>query len=189
MRGKKVRSLQERLTELGEYHPSFSSVDGKWLVKVCYPEGWVTIKPEGDEVNVEQDKNYEDMFYYYSPQATNIDRIFDYIEENIRYNKEQEEKASLLTKKIDELQKLFLDESLDNLKTLEFRFKRRRGAQKNNRNAAKKQDTAETATKGPKDEIVKVKPKEISGACKQVQEGPKMEAELSEEELAKRFGN
>ena len=53
-------------------------------------------------------------------QNVGVDDILDYIEEVIKYNKEEEMKAQLLSIKLEELKVLFHNNSLETLKTLEF---------------------------------------------------------------------
>jgi hypothetical protein len=55
-----------------------------------------------------------------------FDKVFDAIEYNITFNEEAQAKVSLLKQKIEELKDLFESEDIEILKTLEFKYKKKK---------------------------------------------------------------
>lgn len=111
-----MRELQKRINELQPYVKEFKFQDGYTIVLVEMSTKWAvlpskTIGVEGSE---------EKKLFFSNMENVGVDDILDYIEEVIKYNKEEEMKAQLLSIKLEELKVLFHNNSLEILKTLEF---------------------------------------------------------------------
>lgn len=111
-----MRELQKRINELQPYVKEFKFQDGYTIVLVEMSTKWAvlpskTIGVEGSE---------EKKLFFSNMENVGVDDILDYIEEVIKYNKEEEMKAQLLSIKLEELKVLFHNNSLETLKTLEF---------------------------------------------------------------------
>lgn len=111
-----MRELQKRINELQPYVKEFKFQDGYTIVLVEMSTKWAvlpskTIGVEGSE---------EKKLFFSNMENVGVDDILDYIEEVIKYNKEEEMKAQLLSIKLEELKVLFNNNSLETLKTLVF---------------------------------------------------------------------
>lgn len=188
---KENASFQERLLNLSPYKAEFKTYgadDKYWVVSVTYPENWSSIEPLKDSgIKMENDKNVHDIYYYIAPMQTDVNEIFDLIDSTIQYNKEIEEKVELLNKKIDELTNLFSNEDIDTLRTIEFKVRRKRGGQKNNKNAAKKPIELVDTEKKEEPAPTPVANEEETPVVEHTDPVTNTTGELSEEELAKRF--
>lgn len=142
--------LQERLTELSKYNVSFSVADGKFVIRLQYHRDWTVVQPTDGVIQMFRDEANDTVFYYVAPITTDISEIFAAISETIDYNKELEAKELLFKVKIEELQELFVTESIDTLQTLEFKVKRKKAK------VARKAVTEEAAveTDGNQDEAI-----------------------------------
>jgi len=111
-----MRELQKRINELQPYVKEFKFQDEYTIVLVEMSTKWAvlpskTIGVEGSE---------EKKLFFSNMENVGVDDILDYIEEVIKYNKEEEMKAQLLSIKLEELKVLFNNNSLETLKTLVF---------------------------------------------------------------------
>lgn len=80
---------------------------------------------------------------YATELANGFDKIFDAVEYTIRFNMEAQERLTLFNEKVEELKKLFVEESLERLKTLSFVLdKKKKGAQGKSKSTTAK-DTME----------------------------------------------
>lgn len=145
-------NLQDKLISLSDYNIGFTMYDGKFLVSIVYNSNWSVIRPEDEEITFMKDESNPNMFYYSTPlsdETKHLEHIFDTIDETITYNKELEQKAELFKQKIDEMQSLFVDKSIDELLTMEFSFKTNK--RKTTKKTAKKK-TDKTSTETCKEE-------------------------------------
>lgn len=132
-------TLNEHLVKLAEYGIGFNMYEGTVIVNVFYPKKWSVLKSQSTNINISPD----DGRYYYWANIAHIDELFDLIYLTIDYNKGIEEKAALFKVKIDEMQKLFVNEDLETLKTLEFKLKRKKQPKKVAKETEIPEDTVE----------------------------------------------
>lgn len=107
-----------------------------FLVTITINPKWKIVEPsDGKGVSCVYDNSNNGTVYYFTPIENGMDVIFDCIEETIQYNEEAEKKVELLKEKIYELQELFVKESYDYLKNIEFTYvppKKKKGQSKKN---------------------------------------------------------
>lgn len=118
--------LQEKLIELSGYGVTFNVANNNFVIKIKYDENWSIIQPEGNDIAFYRDEANNSVYYYVAPITVSIDKLFSAIDETIEYNQELELKVKLFREKMTELQELFTKESLEVLKTLEFKVKKKR---------------------------------------------------------------
>ena len=122
-------NLTERIEKIGEYFDSMSvaATNGIIYVRVHFPKGWGCSEVTKHNFNVSAvNDEIPGYVYFFSKMEEGFDRIFDAIDYNISFNKEAEVKVSLLKEKIEELKTIFENEDVDTLKTLEFKYKRKK---------------------------------------------------------------
>ena len=115
-------SLNEHLIRLSEYKIGFNIYEGTIIISVVYPKGWTVIEPENSPIQLQKD---DGRYYYWIGIETDVETIFELIDETIAYNKDIEAKAELFKEKIAELQQVFVTEDFETLKTLEFKVKKK----------------------------------------------------------------
>ena len=118
--------LQEKLIELSGYGVTFNVANNNFVIKIKYDDNWSVIQPEGNDIAFYRDEANNSVYYYVAPITVSIDKLFSAIDETIEYNQELELKVKLFREKMTELQELFTKESLEVLKTLEFKVKKKR---------------------------------------------------------------
>lgn len=121
--------IKERIDKLGVYFDSMnlSSENGIIYIRVKFPKGWGC--SELTEYNYNTKSVQDDMpgyFYFFANIEVGFDKVFDAIEYNIRFNEEAQAKVNLLREKIEELKSIFENEDIDVLKTLEFKYKKKK---------------------------------------------------------------
>jgi hypothetical protein len=116
-------SIQEKINSLKPYLLSveFGNIP---TAKVVLPEGWGKIPHEHIELGAigEQTHNGSVCVVYSEHETTTIDDVLNYIGELIRLNLEREEKNQLFHTKVEELNQVFNENTLEKLKTLKFTF-------------------------------------------------------------------
>lgn len=157
-------TLNEQLMRLKDYNVGFNIYEGSVIVNVTYKKGWDIIPVDNSDVEMFCE---DGKYYYCMPIDKDINLIFGFIEDTIKYNQDMEKKIQLFNQKVDELKQLFINESYDSLLSLSFDMrkgkKRRRtdkGAEETdsaiprtkNTHAAAKSDAADV-TANEADEI------------------------------------
>ena len=121
--------IKKRIEKIGNYFNSMnlSSENGIIYIRVHFPKGWGCSEVTEHNFNV---KSVQDeipgYFYFFADMEIGFDKVFDAIEYNIKFNEEAQAKVRLLTEKIEELKDIFENEDINILKTLEFKYKKRR---------------------------------------------------------------
>ena len=122
-------NIKERIERLGMYFNSMnvSAENNIIYVRVQFPKGWGCSELTEYNFNVKSvtDK-IPGYFYFFTNMEIGFDKIFDAIEFNIRFNEEAQAKVSLLREKIEELKDIFENEDINVLKTLEFKYKKKK---------------------------------------------------------------
>lgn len=116
-----MSKIQERLNALRPYVVGIRYLQGIQLVDAVLKEGWTV--PESKLIQRERVDGDENYFMFFSDKEDiDIDDLLDYVQEIIDLNIEREKKFELLKLKVDELKKIFKDNSLTKLQRLRFSF-------------------------------------------------------------------
>lgn len=121
--------LKERIENLGTYFASMNvaAENGIIYVQVKFPQTWGCSEVTEHNFNVKAVRDeMPGYFYFFADMTVGFDAIFDAIEFNIRFNEEAQAKVSLLREKIEELKKIFENEDITVLHTLEFKYKKKK---------------------------------------------------------------
>lgn len=152
--------IKERIENLGKYFNSMnlSSENGIIYVRVQFPKGWGCSEVTEHNFNVKavQDE-IPGYFYFFAEMEIGFDKVFDAIEYNIHFNEEAQAKVGLLKEKIEELKYVFENEDIDVLKTLEFKYKKKKVKtikKQNNQNKTIEENTEEIIEEN--NELIKV---------------------------------
>ncbi|MBP5458545.1 MAG: hypothetical protein J6Y37_18800 [Paludibacteraceae bacterium] len=123
-----MSDIQDRLRSLSEFNVTFNVADGKFVIRVKYKAGWTVVSPTDETVGFYSDDKDSMTFYYVLPVSRDMSDILDAIDETVSYNRDLEEKVELLKTKVVELRQIFEVEDIETLKTLTFKFKRKKGS-------------------------------------------------------------
>lgn len=121
--------LKERIERLGTYFHSMNvaAENNIIYVHVQFPKGWGCSELTEYNFNVTAVADeIPGYFYFFSNMEVGFDKIFDAIEFNIQFNEEAQAKVTLLREKIEELKMIFETEDIAVLKTLEFKYKKKK---------------------------------------------------------------
>lgn len=120
--------INDNISKLGHIFRNMNIAEGVIFVTVAFPKEWKTSSDiaEKYKVKVMPTENY-DGYYFAGKLSNGFDNIFNAIDETIKVNEVAGLKKALLIQKITELQKIFEDEPLDVLQTLEFKMKKKVG--------------------------------------------------------------
>ena len=110
-------NLQKKLIQLSEYKCSFKYVESYFLVSMVYPENWSIIPCEDKSIDVAEE---DGVTYYAALIETDINKVFELIDDTILYNLDIEKKMNLLKFNINKLQEMFATMDLEELETIEF---------------------------------------------------------------------
>ena len=126
-------SLQDYINEINGYFKEMNIIENIVYVSVAFPKKWLIDKTIEDNFNVKITANTKldsanEIGYYYFAQFDNniIDNIFNAIKYTINFNLQAEEKIKLLLSKIEELKEIFNEEDINTLKTLQFKYKKKK---------------------------------------------------------------
>jgi len=116
-----MSKIQEKLNSLRPYVIGIRYVQGVQLVDAILKEGWMV--PESKFIQAERVDGEDNYYMFFSDREdVDIDDLLDYVQEIININVEREHKFELLKLKVDELKKIFKDNSLTKLQRLKFTF-------------------------------------------------------------------
>jgi len=116
-----MSKIQERLNALRPYVVGIRYLQGIQLVDAVLKEGWTV--PESKFIQKERVDGDDNYFMFFSDREDiDIDDLLDYVQEIIDLNIEREKKFDLLKLKVDELKKIFKENSLNKLQRLKFSF-------------------------------------------------------------------
>lgn len=122
-------NIKERIERLGMYFHSMNvaAENNIIYVRVQFPKGWGCSELTEYNFNVKSvTDEIPGYFYFFANMEIGFDKIFDAIEFNIRFNEEAQAKVALLREKIEELKDIFENEDINVLKTLEFKYKKKK---------------------------------------------------------------
>lgn len=113
--------IQDRLDSLQPYIVGIRYIQGMQIVDAVFKEGWNV--PDSDIIRKEAVDGQPNYFMFYTEKEdVTVDDLLDYVEGIININIEREMKYELLKKKVEELKKIFKDNSLSKLEMLRFTF-------------------------------------------------------------------
>lgn len=116
-----MSSIQKTLDSLQPYVIGIRYLDGLPLVDTVFKEGWnVPEDPAITKVKGDEGMNY--YMIYSEKKGIGIDELLSFVDKTIKLNLEREKKHELLRLKVEELKKLFKDNSLARLTRLKFTF-------------------------------------------------------------------
>ena len=121
--------ILNRIKKLGTYFNSMNieGENGIIYVRVCFPKGWGCSEVTEHNFNVKAVKDeIPGYFYFYTETESGFECIFDAIEYNIKFNQDAQDKVNLLRIKIEELKNIFEEEDISVLRTLEFKYRKKK---------------------------------------------------------------
>ena len=124
-----IMNIKERINKLGMYFSSMNvaAENNIIYVRVQFPKGWGCSELTEHNFNVKTVKDeIPGYFYFFAELEIGFEKVFDAIDFNIRFNEEAQIKVNLLREKIEELKNIFETEEIDTLKTLEFKYKKKK---------------------------------------------------------------
>lgn len=136
-------NLQDKMIELSAYNVGCRIEDGYCLISVTFDENWKVIPPENENIECAERNN---ITYYCAPVSeVSFEEIFKSISDTIDYNMDLEKKIILFREKVDELQKIFAEEDINVLKTITFKYKKKRNKKNENNEIEQSEDIQEVA--------------------------------------------
>lgn len=116
-----MSKIQERLNALRPYVIGIRYLQGVQLVDAILKEGWTV--PDSKLIQKERVEGEDNYYMFFSDREdVDIDDLLDYVQEIINLNIEREKKFELLKQKVEELKRIFKDNSLNKLQRLKFTF-------------------------------------------------------------------
>lgn len=121
-------TLQDSLKEFAPYNIDIKMIQGWLIVGMTYKKSWQILKPLNELI--EQREN-DDRIYYCAPMnQVDADDVFVSIRDTINYNIDMEKKVELFQIKVNELQNIFSELDYEELVTIEFKYKKKKKANK-----------------------------------------------------------
>lgn len=116
-----MSKIQERLNALRPYVVGIRYIEGIQLVDAVLKEGWTV--PESKLIQKQKVSGEDNYYMFFSDgEEVDIDDLLDYVQEVINLNIEREKKYELLKVKVDELKRIFKENTLTKLQRLKFTF-------------------------------------------------------------------
>ena len=116
-------TLNEQLIRLSSYKINFNIYEGTVIISLEYPKDWTVLEINSSDIQTTSENGRQ---FYWVPLQMNVEKVFELIDETIEYNKDIEAKSELFKQKIDEMRKIFLEEDLQTLRTMEFKMKKKK---------------------------------------------------------------
>ena len=116
-------TLNEQLIRLSSYKINFNIYEGTVIISLEYPKDWTVLEINSSDIQTTSENGRQ---FYWVPLQMNVEKVFELIDETIEYNKDIEAKSELFKQKIDEMRKIFLEEDLQTLRTMEFKIKKKK---------------------------------------------------------------
>ena len=118
--------LNDKIAKLGKRFKKMNIAEGIIFLTVNFPKDWKISDKilEKYDVKVMPTEDYEG-YYFAATLDVGIDKIFEAIDETITFNEVAGIKKALLIEKVTELQRIFEEEPLDVLQTIEFKYKKK----------------------------------------------------------------
>jgi hypothetical protein len=135
--------MNEKIKRIENYFVGMNVASGYIYITVRFPEGWKVSPKIEEKYNVKAVKTEDETgYYFFSEMSNGFDNVFASIEESIDTNLMAVIKQEMFVRKLKELQAIFEEESIDVLKTLEFKYKKKRSkkTQDDEENIGKKEE-------------------------------------------------
>ena len=116
-----MSSIQKTLDSLQPYVIGIRYLEGLPLIDTVFKEGW-TVPEDSSITKVKGDEGMNYYRIYSEKKGVGIDELLSFVDKTIKLNLEREKKHELLRIKVEELKKLFKDNSLAKLSRLKFTF-------------------------------------------------------------------
>lgn len=116
-------TLNEQLLRLSSYKINFNIYEGTVIISLEYPKDWTVLEINSSDIQTTSENGRQ---FYWVPLQMDVEKVFELIDETIEYNKDIEAKSELFKQKIDEMRKIFLEEDLQTLRTMEFKMKKKK---------------------------------------------------------------
>lgn len=116
-------TLNEQLIRLSSYKINFNIYEGTVIISLEYPKDWTVLEINSIDIQTTSENGRQ---FYWVPLQMDVEKVFELIDETIEYNKDIEAKSELFKQKIDEMRKIFLEEDLQTLRTMEFKMKKKK---------------------------------------------------------------
>lgn len=116
-------TLNEQLIHLSSYKINFNIYEGTVIISLEYPKDWTILEINSSDIQTTSENGRQ---FYWVPLQMDVEKVFELIDETIEYNKDIEAKSELFKQKIDEMRKIFLEEDLQTLRTMEFKMKKKK---------------------------------------------------------------
>lgn len=116
-------TLNEQLIRLSSYKINFNIYEGTVIISLEYPKDWTILEINSSDIQTTSENGRQ---FYWVPLQMDVEKVFELIDETIEYNKDIEAKSELFKQKIDEMRKIFLEEDLQTLRTMEFKMKKKK---------------------------------------------------------------
>ena len=121
-------TLQDSLKEFAPYNIDIKTIQGWLIVGMTYKKSWQILKPLNELI--EQRENDDRVFYCAPLNQVDADDVFSSIRDTINYNIDMEKKVELFQVKVNELQNIFSELDYEELVTIEFKYKKKKKANK-----------------------------------------------------------
>lgn len=125
-------SIQDRINKIGPFFKKMGVTDKFIYIVLNFPDRWGISESAMENFKITSTRLENGEYYFYADRQIGFDNMFDAIEYTINFNRQAEEKIELLKAKINELQKIFSEEDISVLKTIEFKYKKK-NSKKNNK--------------------------------------------------------
>ena len=116
-----MSSIQKTLDSLQPYVIGIRYLEGLPLIDTVFKEGW-TVPEDSSITKVKGDEGMNYYMIYSEKKGVGIDELLSFVDKTIKLNLEREKKHELLRLKVEELKKLFKDNTLARLTRLKFTF-------------------------------------------------------------------
>ena len=116
-------TLNEQLIRLSSYKINFNIYEGTVIISLEYPKDWTILEINSSDIQTTSENGRQ---FYWVPLQMDVEKVFELIDETIEYNKDIEAKSELFKQKIVEMRKIFLEEDLQTLRTMEFKMKKKK---------------------------------------------------------------
>ena len=125
------------------------------------PDWWTVPDDESlqDTYGIHREQGKGNLHYLFTEVSNGYDRMFDGIEYILSTNLEVERIKELFKQKVDELKKVFVSYPYDDLATLEFAFRKKKGLVPAVIPQNEPEEATETEAPEPEEEVVKPLPK------------------------------
>ena len=120
-------TLNDKIAKLGSRFKKMNIAEGIIFLTVNFPQDWKINDKilEKHNVKVMPTEDYEG-YYFAATLDVGIDNIFNAIDDTITFNEVAGIKKALFLEKVTELQRIFEEEPLDVLQTIEFKYKKKK---------------------------------------------------------------